>query len=637
MRDYGIIPDRPKRLRIVDTQEKVGKAVEHLLKFDLLGYDTETYHAFDRRTPAFNPCDGARMRLAQFATPEGDTYVFDLFKVNKSFLHYMFPNRFTCVIHNAKFELKFLMFEMGIYKFGPLFDTLVAEQVLSKGRVTGKDHLPVGLDKVAYRRLDIELPKTEQDSDWYKEELTRSQIEYAARDANVVLPIYQQQSAELVKMGLVRVAETEFDATLPIAWMENTGIRMAPDRWTAVCDGITKEIEQVKPKLWDILGQQHTLFSDIPTLNLASQPQVIEAFERIGVTVPVTPEGVPTLNNKLLADIKDSEAVSLYIKYVKLAKKLSAFGYNWVDKINPYSGRIHCNLKQIGAETGRMAAAFPNLMQIPKENLYRNCFEAEDGWVLIDNDYSQCELRILAEYCRDPNLLEAFDKGYDLHRYSAHLIYRKELDAVTDKERSVAKNLNFGIVYGIGAGKFANQAEISIEQAQEIMDFYLKRAYPKMGHWLEGRANAVVHSFIGTTMSGRIRKYAGDISDSQFKAQMQRNAKNLPIQGTNADITKLAMSLVYKRIVKEGLMNVVHMLLPIHDELLLEAHPRYALQASTLLQEEMLVAEQAYLKRVPSLVDGTITTRWYKSPDPDVPEDKADLDKAAQLINEAMK
>lgn len=628
---YGSIPDRPRKIIVVNEESKVGEAVEHLLKFDLLGFDVETYHAFDRSIPAFDPCNGARMRLAQFATPQGRSYVFDLYRVNKSFLHYMFPNKYLCIIQNAKFELKYLMFELGIYEYGPMFDTMIAEQVLSKGRVTGKEHIPVGLDRIAMRRLNVELPKDEQASDWYMNDLSKSQIEYAARDANVVMPIYQSQRDELVNTQQVRVAELEFNVTQPIAWMENNGFRMNPDTWTRVCDETSEEIKSIKSELWDLLGTQGTLFGE-QSINLDSKPQVTLAFQQRGVELPINDEGNFTLSNKLLKAIEGRRDVDLYIKYVKLAKRLQSFGYNWVDKINPYSGRIHCQLKQIGAETGRMSAAGPNLMQIPKENLYRNCFEATEGWVLIDNDYSQCELRILAEYCRDPNLLEAFDKGYDLHRYSASLIFECLIEAVTDVQRGIAKNLNFGIVYGIGVTKFANDAHIPIEQAQEIMDYYLKKAYPAMGAWLEGRARQVLYHLRADTMTGRIRQYNGDLNDKQFKAEVQRNAKNLPIQGTNADITKQAMTQVYRAIVKGKYIDDIRMVLPVHDEIIAESKPEYAEIANSIIRDEMLSAERQYLRRVPSVVDGSITTLWFKSPDPDVPSDAADLEKAANLI-----
>lgn len=609
-----LIRDEPRKIFFIQRESEVGPAVEHLLKFDMLGYDVETYHSIDRSIAAFDPTNGARMRLAQFGTPEGDAYVFDLYRVSKNFLHWMFPNKYLCVGQNLKFELRYLMFEMGIYDFGPLWDTMVAEQITAKGRVADRDRVPVGLDKIAERRLKIYLPKDEQASDWYMNDLSESQIRYAARDAMVVLPLYQLQRDVIKEQAQVRVAELEFDVLAPLASMENNGIRMEAEQWLRVCDETEKEITKVKHELWDMLGHQGTLFEGIQSINLNSRPQVQASFQRVGIELPLDRDGKVSMSGKLLKPIQHRREVKLYMEYVKLAKAISSYGRNWVDKINVYDGRIHGSLMGIGAETGRMAARDPNMMQIPKKDLYRNCFKAEPGWVFIDADYSQCELRILAEYCRDKNLLLAFDNQYDLHRYSASLIFKCLMEAVTDIQRGIAKNLNFGIVYGIGVTKFAMDAGIPIEEAEVIMNYYLREAYPGMGGWLESRAKMVLMHLEAETMLGRKRQYQGDLSDDQFKAAVQRNAKNLPIQGTNADITKRALALCYKRV--KGDIRNVRMTLPVHDEIIIEAKGDRAIveQSQWHLTESMLEAEREFLKRVPSVVDCNLSLEWCKEP-----------------------
>jgi DNA polymerase-1 len=613
---FDLITDRPRRIHLIDEESDVGSAVEHLLKFDLLGFDTETYHKFDRHIPAFDPTNGARMRLAQFATPEGDAFVFDLYRVSKKFLYHMFPNPYLCVIQNAKFDLKFLMFELGIYNFGPIFDTLIAEQVLSKGRVTGKDAIRVSLDQIAYRRIGAELPKDEQASSWYMNELSDRQIKYAGRDAQILLSIFQKQRDELLAQSQVRVAELEFGVIPAYSWMENNGIRMNGDKWLEVCDKTAEEITDVKDELWSLLGRQGTLFAGAPTINLDSKQQVQAAFEDYGITLPIHPEtGQPTLSNKLLENLNNYRAVELYIEYVKKAKLLSSYGPKWLNFINPYDDRIHYQLKQIGAETGRSACKDPNLMQIPKENFYRNCFEAQPGWVFVDLDYSQCELRILAELCRDPNLLKAFDSNQDLHRFTAHLLFQIALAQVSDYQRGVSKNMNFLMVYGGGASKLATQANIAIEIAESTMALYLNEVYPGMRDWLEKQARMVLNNGLRAyTMTGRIRQYMVDLSDKKEKSRVQRNAKNLPIQGTNADITKLALAQTYKALVKGHYINDIKLILPIHDEILSEAKPAYAETAQYIIHREMMSAEAQFLKRVPCKVDGSITRVWCKDP-----------------------
>lgn len=609
----GQLPNTPTHIHFVQTEERVDKAVAHLLKFDVLGFDVETYNKFNRHIPAFDPVTGARMRLAQFGTPEGRAFVFDLYKIGKEFLYRMFPNEFVCIIHNAKFELKFLMYELGIYDFGPIFDTMIAESVISKGNsVYYKDpnYVSVGLDAVAKRRLGVRLPKDEQASDWYLNELSESQIAYAARDSIVVIPIFQNQCDRLREQSQIRVAELEFDCTPALATMEINGMYLDEDRWMQICDKTQIELDQTKKELWGMLGNQGTLF-DIAPINLNSKHQIAEAFERMGIVVPVDKDGNRSLKVDNLG-LVNHDAARKYLKWVKLDKAIGSFGPQWLDMRDPYTKRIHCTMKQIGAETGRMSASNPNMMQMKKEDEYRNAFMAQYGWVFIDCDYSQCELRILAELCRDPNLLNAFDNGYDLHLYSAHLIYKCAMEFVTDLQRGVAKNLNFGIVYGIGIAKFAAQAGISFEEAEAIMRYYLKEAYPQLGHWLEIQGRSVLFDMEATTMTGRVRRYHEDLRDKQRKAAVQRNAKNLPIQGTNADITKRALALTYKEL--KGQQDKIRMILPVHDEIILESQPSHVEYGSYTLKTCMLQAEQEYLHRVKSVVDLNVTLEWSKKP-----------------------
>jgi DNA polymerase-1 len=601
------IPHTPRHIHLVQDENRVDKAVSHLLKFDVLGFDLETYHSVDRYKPAFDPTNGAKMRLAQFATPEGRVFLFDLYKVSPYFLYRMFPNTFLCVIQNAKFDLKYLMWELGIWDFGPIFDTMNAEKVLSKGNtVYSKDrtgtYVPVGLDDIAWRRLKVKLPKDEQASHWYKSQLSEKQLSYAARDPMILLPIFDVQRQLLVEQSQMHVAELEFGVTPAVASMELNGIHLDTSRWLEMCEKTERDLHEIKKDLWRMLGKQQSLFidADVEPINLNSKPDVTLALEECGIKIPIDKEGKPT-----------RPEIQQYLKYVKLDKARSSYGPDWVDKVNPFDERIHCSINTMGAETGRMSANGPNLMQMKKEDAYRNCFTPEDGWVFIDADYSQCELRILAEYCRDQNLIHAFDMGYDLHRYTAHLIFKVAMEMVEDFQRAIAKNLNFGIVYGIGVAKFAAQAGIPFEEAEVIMRYYLKEAYPSMGQWLDTQGRSVLYNMEARTMTGRIRRYSGDLNDKQFKAAVQRNAKNLPIQGTNADILKRALALLYEEV--KGHKNI-KLVLPIHDEILTEARPEYAREAAHKLKASMLQAEREYLHRVKSKVDVNLSLVWSKEP-----------------------
>lgn len=622
---YQPLDPWPQEIHLIEREDQVGEALNYLTRFDVLGYDTETYHSVDRSIPAFNPADGAKMRLAQFHTPTGHSYVFDLWKTGGDFLHKLFPNNFLCVIQNAKFELKYLQHQFGIYKFGPIFDTLLAERVIAKGQLKRR----ADLGSLAKRRLGIHIPKDINHNVWYSEELPRDAMQYAATDASVVLPIWQIQRDMLLAQGQMRVAELEFDTVPALSWMENNGLYLNADKWNAVYEATEQRIDEIRKRLWKLLGRQNTLFEDIPTIKLTSIPQVLKAMQDAGIDVPVDKEGKVSISKNNLKGLLDREEVKLYSEFVGLQKQLSSFGKNWLNHRNPFTGRVHASINQMGAETGRLAASKPAVMQIKKDDLYRNAFEPTEGWVFVDTDYSQCELRILAELCRDPNLLAAFDNDYDLHQYSASLINKCDMKDVTPKQRGIAKNLNFGIVYGIGVEKFATQAEITHEDAKKIMEYYLTGAYPGLGIFLEEQGSQVLRTYEAKTQLGRTRRYDIDWDDKQNIAEVQRNSKNLPVQGGNADITKRAMALIYQAIVERDWQNTIcRMNMVIHDELLNEARPDYADDFAHIQETRMLQAEREFLHRVPSKVDTAITKVWCKDPS------KEQLEEARQLIRD---
>lgn len=625
-----MIPTIVKHLHYITEEKNVGPAVNHLLKFDTLGFDTETFHSRDKNIKAFDPTDGARMRLAQFATPEGRAFVFDLFKVSKTFLYMLFPNPFLCVGQNLKFDLKFLMYELGLDEFGELFDTFEAGQLIARGAVSGPGQWQFGLDDLVSRELNIDLPKDEQASEWYRPELSKQQIDYAARDALIVLPLYERQRDKLKRDRQVRVAQLEFNCLPALADIELNGMMLDKDMWAKQYKATENKIQSIKQTLWNEFGTQGTLFDSISSINLDATAQVIGAFKRKGLPVPLDPKtGKDSLNAKLLAPyLPDYPIIKTYTEYKIMAKQLSSYGLDWIDMCNPMDGRIHANYKSIGAETGRMSCSKPNLQQVPKENEYRNCLVAAPGWVIVGYDYSQMELRILAEYCRDPNFLRAFDEGYDLHRFTASLIFQCGMDAVTGKQRDIAKNLNFGIVYGIGVLKFATDAGIPLLEAKRIMDYYLEQAYPGMKRWLDNEGRQVLTSMTAVTMTGRIREYVVPfgLDEDTLKgtmAKIQRNAKNLPIQGTSVDITKRALHLTFEAIrpYRKGI-KLVHV---VHDEILLEALPMYVDKAKQILESCMLRAEREYLKRVPCVVDGSVTLCWTKKATDDQLKEAQDL------------
>lgn len=588
------------------------QAVNRILRFDCFGFDVETYNS-NKGIPAFNPWTGAKIRVASFGLPTGETFVFDHYHVDPQYLQWIFPNRALCVGQNLKFDFQFLQYWFDIWDFGPIWDTMIAEQLTTEGRVTNKEFVPVGLDAIANRRLDVTLPKEGQHYDWSRNELAEWTIEYAARDALIVLPIYELQREHLREQGQLRVAQLEFDAVPATGAIELNGIRLDPVKWQAAYEIKRKEIEPIEDELWDRLSINQSLFKGVSTLNLNASGQIQKAFEDRNIPVPFDNDGKPTVEAKRIKQyVEKYPIIGTYMKYKALAKSLQSYGPNWIEMISHFDGRIHGQLKQIGTETGRWSANKPNLTQIPTDDLYRNCFIPNLGNVFIATDLNQAELRILAELCRDPRLLYAYDNDIDLHKITASVLFNVLLENVLKDQRAFGKIINFGTVYGIGATSVAERSGMPLNDAKAMLHKFLREAYPVLGGWLDDRAGETLRTHMARTMLGRVRRYYGDYTDDAVAAAIARNGKNLPIQGTCSDIAKRMVKLIYDGI--KGHRKHIKQVLIVHDESLLESSPEYADEATYIQETAMLQAESEFFERVPPKVDTNRTLLYSKEP-----------------------
>lgn len=628
--------ENPSEIIYIREQSQVDAAVSEILSYAIVGFDCET--------TGLDVLSGARMRLAQFAVPNGRVYLFDLGRVDKRFLYRLFPFPGLIVGQNLKFDFSFLNAELGIKSYGDCFDTMIGGQLASQGDIGSSTRF--SLDALAERHLSYNLPKEQQASDWSRPELSDLQIEYAAKDAWVVLRLYERLLAVLREQNQLRVCRLEMECVPAVAEMQLNGMQLDQGRWEAQYRIALKQVKQYESGLWDFfdgltvygkktgkyaskgLSDNPTLFAGARTMPLTTV-KMKEAFGLKGVILPLDDNGNPTMRDfKVQGAIASGhysaeakKALEYAVKYAQIKKQITSYGPEWFDHINTRTNRIHQSLKQIGADTGRFSSFNPNLQQIPKGDAYRNCFVAGEGWVFVDCDYSQMELRILAEYCRDVNFLNAFDSGLDLHRYTASLIYKVKFEDVTGKQRGVAKNMNFLIVYGGGIMKLSESTGMTLDQAKVIMDLYLKQTYPGLDKWLFRQAQAAVANMFSETMTGRKRHYWGDMNDSKVRSKVERAGKNMPIQGTSVDITKRALHLTYEKYKHDPEVELCHC---IHDELIARVRPNRAYEVKAGISECMLEAEREYLWRVPSAVDGAITREWAKEASPEQIQDAED-------------
>jgi DNA polymerase I len=337
-----------------------------------------------------------------------------------------------------------------------------------------------------------------------------------------------------------------------------------------------------------------------PRLNLNSPRQITDAFRSLGIELADT--RVWTLLKV------DHPAAGLLLEYRELQKKLGTYLETYPSFVHPKTGRIHANFLQCRVPTGRLACTSPNIQQIPHEDEFRSCFVAEHGNVLVIADYSQVELRILAEVSEDPAFVRAFQEGEDLHQVTAATMFGVMKEEVTKEQRSAAKRINFGLMYGRGPKSLSAQLGTDEERARSLIDEYFAN-YPKVRRYLQGTASKATKTRTLRTLSGRVRKF-GDVSGlaSAELAALRREAMNYPIQGASADIAKLALARVREEL--EGLD--ARLINCIHDEFVVECREDVAPEVAEKTKFAMNRAGEEILEKVPVEVEVAISREWRK-------------------------
>jgi DNA polymerase-1 len=588
--------------QVIKTGEELRKAVESLSAQQAIGLDTETTE--------LDPYTG-RLRLIQLATPAG-VRIIDLDAFANGDLQHadtlaplrelLSAPRPIKIAHNAKFDAKFIKHALGV-DLGGLFDTLLASQIISAGDIEERH----GLETVASRYLNEFIDKSERLSNW-NFELSESQLEYAARDAAILVPLREKLIERLRADSLVNCAQLEFECVMAVADMELAGFYMHKDRWLEQLAIVEKRRAQLADELQEVLAEessQGTLFGGPrrDEINLDSHQQLTAALERLGIPVPDS-----TRNWKLQPLAVEYPVVGTLLEYRTVQKALTSYGQNMIELINPTTSRLHADFRQIGAPTGRFSCTNPNIQQVPHAVEYRRCFSGHpDGRKLVIADYSQIELRILAEFSGDRGFIEAFNSGADLHRVTAAEVFNVPLDQVSKEQRDFSKRLNFGVVYGIGAQRFSMLTGLSVSEAENILRKYFA-TYRQLDTYLHEAANRAVRERQARTGSGRLVRFRYDEEDRQQISMTKRNGKNTPIQGTSADILKRALRLLRDEL-RDTNAQIVNI---IHDEIVVEADADEAEETARKVERAMVAAGEEYLKTVPVKVETEIADEWVK-------------------------
>lgn len=538
--------------------------------------------ALDLETTGLSP-DTDRIRLITVTVirevGNESTFVFDVFSSIdiQAFLNCIHEK--TLYLHNASFDLGFLR-RLGFVHNGPIHDTMLMARLLHAGT-----DAPCSLEGCTLRYLGIELSKEQQRSDW-STELTSDQLAYAASDTAHLFSLADRLLSELENAGLLEAYNLEMGCLLQVIEMGFNGVPIDTEVWLRLNESIPGESQSIKEEL-----NQVTMNNDLPW-NWNSPPQVQRAFQSIGVILTKTDDDTLAKCGHPLA--------ALLRRYRKVQKLLSAYGDKWLNHL--VGGRIHPNWKQVEAQTGRMACSKPNIQQLPKDR-YRSAIAPGAGRVLIKADYSQIELRVLAEVTQDPKLLEAYLQGQDLHLQTAREVL--QVEEVTREHRQLAKALNFGLAFGMGAKSFAQYAksgygvELTETEAKQHRAKFL-RNYAGVKRWQDRTTSATAKLVPETrTLSGRRRLL------DPGKGHTER--LNSPIQGTAADGLKAALGFLWQR---RDEMPEAKVIIACHDEIVVEAPGDQAEAAKSWLVTAMVEGMSRYVRSVPIVVEATIGDSW---------------------------
>ena len=389
-----------------------------------------------------------------------------------------------------------------------------------------------------------------------------------------------------------------------LARMENVGFAVDADGIRTFGESLDRKIEENQREVYDTVGYE---------FNINSPKQLGEAlFEKLGLEHgKKTKTGWSTSAGVLEKLRYESPAVDLVLNYRTLAKLKSTY-CDGLLKVVASDGRIHSSFNQTETRTGRISSTEPNLQNIPVRTELgremRRFFVARPGWVLVDADYSQIELRVLAHVANDKNMIQAFRDHSDIHRRTASQVFHIPEPMVTPLMRSRAKAVNFGIVYGIGAFSLSQNIHVSMREAKQYIDDYLAN-FSGVDAYMKRIVEDAKQKGYVETMFGR-RRYLPELSSSNhnLRAFGERVARNMPIQGTAADIIKIAMIRVEKRLALEKMQ--ARLILQVHDELIVESPAEEALKVASLLTQEM---QNAVSLSVPLTADAKIGETWYEA------------------------
>lgn len=599
------LENTPHEYKLVDNEEEIRKLLDFFL--------TQTIVSLDTETTSTNPIDAELVGLS-FAAEEGKAFyvpIPDNREKAETIVNIFKPlyesPQIMKVGQNIKYDMEVLM-RYGVNLSAPMFDTMIAHYLLQPEQHHGMDYLAETLLDYETIHIDTLIGPRGKSQKSMREVPPALVCDYAAEDADVTLRLHNVLKPRLKDAGMEQLFyEIEMPLVPVLAQMETDGVLLDTDALAETSRTFTERMREIEQDIYREAGHE---------FNIASPKQVGEVLfgeMKIVEKPKKTKTGQYVTSEEVLQQLRTkSPIVGKILQHRGLKKLLGTYVDALPKLINPRTGHIHTSFNQAVTATGRLSSSDPNLQNIPvrgedgKE--IRRCFIPEPGCLFFSADYSQIELRVMAHLSGDENMTEAFREGHDIHAATAARIYKESIDSVSRDQRTKAKRANFGIIYGITVFGLAERLEISRDEARQLIDGYFD-TFPRVRDYMErAKETAREHGYAETFFHRR--RYLPDITSHNATVRnfAERNAINAPIQGSAADIIKIAMVRIHRRFAEEGIRS--KMILQVHDELNFSVLPEEKERVERIVLEEM---QHAYPLSVPLVADSGWGANWLEA------------------------
>lgn len=613
---------RERNYKFIDEQHKLDGVLNNLMQKDAWGTDVETTGL----EPYVHD-----VQMLQVGRPE-EGYIIDTRVVNIEPLRPFFDDRKIKKIgHNIKFDYRMMKSSKNIEIESPRC-TYTAEKVIGNGRKFSG----FSLADLSLEYLGIYMDKSVRKSFiGHTGPFTKSQIDYGEDDTCILLPIYQKQVEKMTREGLGKAYIIETEAIPAFADMELSGLILDKEAWLKTIAFNEGERDKLEARMRELVSPWigNDLFG-APQINFASPQQVLNIMKMMRIRLPVLqPDGSEIMTNvtstgdevlKKLQHIEFCRSLSDWRSYSVL---VNTFGQSYIDAISKVTGRIHPDYRVLGTETGRPASgdSLVNMLNIPKDNMFRHCFIGDIDEIVESDDYNGCESRILAYLSKDPILNEIFNKGQDVHCKVASFLFNQEITKAMDPNnyRAPAKKLNFGIAYGQGPQKFYEDLNAEGFKIDRDAAFKLYYKYCNLLHvavnYIKNEGAFAIENGYAVNINGRRRYFrvptlseckGGDAELKRIHAKIRRDAGNFSIQSVNADIAKDAMAKIRFHIkdnkIRSQFVNFVY------DEIVTRTHKDDHEEFHKAKLQIMRECAEKVIKTVPMLVDGHAGFAWHK-------------------------